>query len=123
MRVYLVVNKVFVGPNQDIICKYVATEIGNIHSSSGSDSGAISVSHSWNLIVRPSELCVVRAAWGGKWRWAIWSTGDRSPEGFLFGLLFEGLSWSLSTSEVVAGSPCCRDEHNPCWDLQTKPLF
>ncbi|MXQ95777.1 hypothetical protein E5288_WYG021673 [Bos mutus] len=36
------VNKVFVGPNQDIICKYVATEIGNIHSSSGSDSGAIS---------------------------------------------------------------------------------
>ena len=52
VRIYLVVNKVFVVPNQDIICKYVAREIGNIHSSCGSDSGAISLSHSWDLVAR-----------------------------------------------------------------------
>lgn len=45
-------NKVIVGPNQEMICKYVAKEIGNVHSSSGGDSGAISVSQSWNLVTR-----------------------------------------------------------------------
>lgn len=43
-------NKVFVGPNQEIMCKYVTKGIGNVHSSSGSDLGAVSVSQSWNLV-------------------------------------------------------------------------
>ena len=43
-------NNVFVGPNQEIMCKYVAKGIGNVHSSSGSDLGAVSVSQSWNLV-------------------------------------------------------------------------
>lgn len=45
-----------------------------------------------------------------------------AQRGFCLEPFFEGLSWSLSTLEVVAGSPCCRDEI-PCWELQTKPLF
>lgn len=50
VRIHLVANKVFVGPNQEIMCKYVAKGIGNVHSSSGSDLGAVSVSQSWNLV-------------------------------------------------------------------------
>ena len=70
MRIYLVVNKVFVGPNQNIICKYVAREIGNIHSSCGSDSGAISLSHSWDLVARR----------GGETFWVVCGQGSLGRE-------------------------------------------
>lgn len=83
----MVANKVIVGPNQEMICKYVAKEIGNVHSSSGSDWCYLRESEleSGHPPWKPSELCVVRAAWEGSQGMGHLEHRDRSPEGFLFG--------------------------------------
>lgn len=82
-------NKVIVGPNQEMICKYVAKEIGNVHSSVAvircylRESELESGHPPWRG--KPSELCVVKGGLGGQPGDGPSGAQEIEARGFLFG--------------------------------------